>query len=240
MRSLKRLGQRGVSLVELVIAVAIMATMASSVILARGLMAKQTVRTDDRAFATQKAIQMFGELKSLVSGSETGVQILDNYSDGTYYNTVLTTDKNVDTSPPGSGNAANVLSGNRKSNGNWRFLRQISVVPLVNDTSARLVSIKVWLYAGDQNPGQPGELLSEVSGIMRTSADLNNPTQVLDVYFLAINNIQGWWSQVPNLASNIKQAINDVELTSNKTLQIRPHYITRTSYGQDLQYLPFI
>jgi prepilin-type N-terminal cleavage/methylation domain-containing protein len=235
-----KINQKGVTLVELMIAVAIMATMASTVVVARKLMATQTVRTDDRAFATEKAIQMFSELKSLISGSETGVQILDNYKDGTAYNTVLTTDKNVDTAPPGSGNPANVMSGNRMSNGNWRFLRQIAVSPLVNDSSARLITVKVWRYQSDQNPLQPGELLSEVGGILRTSVTLGNPTQVLDVYFIDINNIQGWWAQVPSLVSNIQQSFGNIESASNGTLQIRPHYITRSSYGRDSQYTPFI
>src|SRR5580658_959661 len=94
---MKRLNQRGYNLVELMIAVGIMAAMASSVILARTFMAKQTVATNDKAYATQKAIQMFEELKALVNGQENGVAVLDNYSNGSQYDTILTTDKTVDT-----------------------------------------------------------------------------------------------------------------------------------------------
>jgi len=246
---LKKFNQKGVSLVELMIAVAILGIMTTSVIMARGFMAKQTIRTNDKAFATEKAIQMFGELKSLVSGSETGINILDNYSDGTTYNTVLTTDKTVDTAPPGSGNAGNALSGNIKTNGHWRYLRQVGVTPLPNDSSARLVTIKLWLYGSDANPTspplQPGTILpapplAEVGGILRTQTDVYAYTQVMDVYLIDINNIQGWWAELPSLESTINTAISSLTTATNSSLVIRPHYITRTSFGRDAQYAPFI
>ncbi|HEY5038683.1 MAG TPA: prepilin-type N-terminal cleavage/methylation domain-containing protein, partial [bacterium] len=115
---MKRLNQSGYNLVELIIAVGILATLASTVMVARTFMAKQTVRTNDKAYATQKAIQMFEELKALVNGGEKqGVNVLDQYSDGSAFNNVLTTDKNVDVFPVANAKPDDPLSGNKNSNG---------------------------------------------------------------------------------------------------------------------------
>ncbi len=236
---IKKLSQAGFSLVELLIAVGIMAGLASTVMMARSYMAKQTVATSDKAYATQKAIQMFEELKALVNGSETSINLLDNYSDGTGYNAVLTTDKTVDTGLA-SANPANSLSGNKPTqSGAWRYLRQIQVNHLGNDAFTRQIIIKVWLYQSDTNPNLPGTLLSEVGGNLRTIASTFPPTQVMDVYVLAINNIAGWWAHEPVLYQTFQSIINNIQ-TRNPGLELRPHYITRTSYGRDSQYQPYI
>lgn len=236
---MRKLDQRGVTLVELVIAVAILATLASSVMLARSYMAKQTVRTSDKSYATQKAIQMFEELKALVNGNEkVGVNVLDQYSDGSQYNNILTTDKNVDTGQANA-NPGDPLSGNRLSNGNWRYLRQVAVNRVANDPYTRQVIIKVWRYQSDYNPTQPGELLAEVGGQLRTITNIFPPTQVMDIYVLAINNIAAWWAHEPVLYSTFQNIIQDIQ-GRNPGLEIRPHYITRSSYGRDPQYVPYI
>ncbi len=234
----KTLDQKGYTLVELLIAVAILGSVASSVILARSYMAKQTVKTSDRSYATQKAIQMFEELKSLVSGKETNINILDRYTDGSLYNNVLTTDKNVDT---GLSNVdpGNPLSGNRLSNGNWRYLRQIEVNHVADDPNARMVFVNIWKYASDQNPGAPGDLLAQVGGQLRTIVNQQYPSQVMDVYVLAINNTPAWWTQEPALFSTFRGIIDDIQ-TRDPGLLIRPHYITRSSYGRDQQYIPYL
>ncbi len=81
---MKKLNASGYNLVELAIAVLILAAMASTVMMARSYMAKTTQKNSDKAFATQKAVQMVEELREggLVNGSESGVTILDNFSDG--------------------------------------------------------------------------------------------------------------------------------------------------------------
>ncbi len=236
---MKRLSQSGFNLVELMIAVGILAGLSSAVMMARSFMAKQTINTNDKSYATQKAIQMFEELKALVNGSETGVNVLDNYSDGTNYNAVLTTDKNVDTGLS-TANPANALSANKATEGgHWRYLRQVQVNHVGNDPNTRQIIIKVWLFQSDDNPTKPGILLSEIGGILRTIVSTNPPTQVMDVYVLAINNIAGWWAHESILYQTYQNVINNIQ-TNNPGLVIRPHYITRTSYGRDSQYLPYI
>lgn len=238
--SIKRIDQQGVSLVEMMIAVLILSAMASSVIMARSFMAKQTVRSTDKAYATQKAIQMFEELKALVNGNEQlGVAVLDDYSDGTQVNTVLTTDKFVDVPPPGTKKPGDPLSGNRQTNGNWRYLRQVDVKKVANDPYARQVVIKVYRYASDFNPGAKGELLATVGGMLRTIANLFSPTQVLDIYVISINNTQAWWAVLPALSSSMGGVLQDIQ-GRNPGLELRTHYITRAAYGRDPEYLPYI
>ena len=235
---MRRLDQGGMSLIELLIAVGILAVMASSVMMARGFIAKQSVLTNDKAFATQKAIQMFEELRALVGGSENGLDVLDSYSNGSLFDNVLTTDTTVDVAAPAVPNPGNPLSGNITTNGHWRYLRQVQVNKIANDPYLRQVIVKVWLYASDQNPGQPGQLLAEVGGQLQTISSVFPPSQVMDVYVLAINNIAGWWVQEPVLYDTFQQIVNSVQ-QANPGLVLRPHYITRTSYGRDTQYLPY-
>ena len=235
----QRLNQQGYNLVELMIAVGILAAIASSVIAARSFMAKQVVRSTDKAYATQKAIQMFEELKALVNGAEkTGINVLDSYSDGSQFNQVLTTDKTVDVSS-GTPDPSDPLSGNKLSNGHYRYLRQTQIINVANNPYARQVIIKVWRFASDQDPNSPGELLSEVGGMLTTISTLQNPTQVYDIYLLSINNIQGWWSAIPGLYTKFVAIIGDIQ-NRNPGLEIRAHYITRSSYGRDTQYAPYI
>src|SRR5581483_6550297 len=179
---MRKLNQSGFNLVELMIAVGILAGLASSVMMARSYMTRVTVKNTDKAYATQKAVQMYEELRSLVNGNEKlGVSVLDDYSDGSKFDNVLTTDSTVDTKLPGA-NPADPLSANIKSNGNWRFLRQIQVNRVANDANARQVIIKVWRYASDQNPTLTGDLLATVAGMLRTISSVFPPTQVQDVY----------------------------------------------------------
>jgi len=237
---MRKLNSQGYTFVELLIAVAILGVMVSGVILARSFMAKQTVSAGDQAYATQKAIQMFEELKGLVNGQEKqGVAVLDNYTDGTSYNTVLTTDKTVDTSPPSSGNAGDALSGNKLTNGHWRYLRQVQINRMANDPNVREVVIKVWLYATDSSPKTPGKLLATEAGLLRTISNVFSPTQVFDVYILALSNVLGWFTKVPSMQSTFSTVLSDMQ-SRNPGLEVRAHYITQTGFGRDPLYKPFI
>ncbi len=90
---MKKPDQEGATLVETTVAVALLSSMALSVMAARGFMDRQALRAQDRAFAAGKAAQMFGELGSLAGRS--GVQALDSYDNGNQFSPVLTTDKTL-------------------------------------------------------------------------------------------------------------------------------------------------
>ncbi len=234
----RKLNQTGYTLIEMAIATVVMAVMATTVILANRFVNKQAVANADRTFASEKAIQMYEELRALVSGNEQlGVGVLDNYSDFSNYNYVLTTDTSVNTGLS-TANPGDPISGNFKSDGNWRYLRQVAVNRVGNDTQARQVTVKVFLYPGDNiAAGKPGVLLATVGGILRTSALPNVATQVMDLYILQINSIPSWWSVLPTLASYMQADVSDLE-SRLQGVQLRTHYITRTSYGRDYYYQP--
>jgi len=237
-----KLNQKGYTLIELAVATAVMAVLATTVVIANQFVNKQGVANADRTFATEKAIQMYEELRTLVSGNEgVGAGVLNNYSNGDNFDQVLTTDPNVDTGLA-TANPGDPLSGNFKSDGHWRYMRQVEVDPVANDTQARQVTVKVYLYPGDyatlSSPiTQTGTLLATVGGILRTSQQPNVPTQVLDIYILQIDNIPSWWSVLPTLAGNMQAAVSDLKSRLNG-YQIRVHYVTRTSFGRDSQYQP--
>ena len=236
---MKKFGQQGVTLVEMFIAVGYSAVLASAVMTARSFVAKQTVRNTDKAYATQKAIQMFEELKALVNGTEkSGVNVLDQYTDGSLYNNILTTDKIVDTGLT-SANPADPLSGNRLTNGNWRYMRQVQVNRVANDPYTRQVIVKVWRYASDANPTQPGELLGEVGGMLRTISSVFPPTQVFNVYVLALSNVLGWFTTVPTMQTVFNSVASDIQ-ARNPGLELRTHFIEQSGYGRDPLYKPYI
>jgi prepilin-type N-terminal cleavage/methylation domain-containing protein len=240
-----KLNQKGYTLIELAVATAVMAVLATTVVIANQFVNKQGVANADRTFATEKAVQMYEELRTLVSGNESvGAGVLNDYNNFNTFDYVLTTDPNVDTGTNGgaAGNPGDPLSGNFKSDGHWRYMRQVEVNPVANDTQARQVTVKVYLYPGDyavlSSPiTQTGPLLATVGGILRTSQQPNVPTQVLDIYVLQINNIPSWWSVLPTLAGYMQAAVSDLK-SRLLGYQVRVHYITRTSYGRDPQYQP--
>src|ERR1700677_101091 len=133
----RKLNQKGYTLIEMAIATLILGIMSTTVILSNRFVNKQAVQNQDHTFATEKAIQMYEELRALVNGNERlGVGVLDNYSNYSLFDTVLTTDKNVDTGSA-SANPGDPISGNIKTDGNWRYIRQIEVNLVANDPYAR-------------------------------------------------------------------------------------------------------
>src|SRR6185369_2902542 len=136
---MKRINQKGVTLVELMIAVSILAVLAASVMSARYFVSKNTVTNSDRTFGTEKAIQMVEELKVLVSGQEKlGGSTLIDFADGaSVYNPVLTTDQAVTL-------AGDPLSQNRPQKTGWRFLRHIDIAGLPSDPNGAIVTVRVY------------------------------------------------------------------------------------------------
>ncbi len=223
---------RGFSLVEVLIATTVLSIVALSIVYVQSFMSRQSVRIRERAFATEKAIQMMEELRSLVSGSEKiKINVLDDYDDGATYNAVLTTDRRI-TDP------AHALSGNTGSAAGWRYLRRISVVKVPEEPFARKVYVRVYRNSLS-SPGSPSETLAETVSILKTISSEYVPTQVLDVYIIAIENVPGWWSSLSTMRPMFDSVIQDLQ-TRNQGLMIRPHWVTRLSYGRDPYYTPYI
>ena len=88
---MKKPNQKGATLVEATVAVALLSSLALSVLAARGFMDRQALRAQDRAFAAGQADRMFGELR--LAAAKSGVKGLEVYNDGNQYSPVLTTDR---------------------------------------------------------------------------------------------------------------------------------------------------
>jgi Tfp pilus assembly protein PilE len=229
---MKKFNQQGYNLVELAIAVLILGAMAAAVMTARSFMAKQTETTSEKTYATQKAIQMFEELKALVNGSEVqGVNVLDDYNDGSTYNKILTTDQSVTI-------ATDPLSGNRAMGGGWKYWRQINVTHVAQDPFSRIVDVKVY-GSSALNPTQPAQLLAEIGGMLRTLITQKAPTQVYDVYALSLYNVLGWFTTVPQMYDTFNGAVSTLQAL-NPGLEFRPHFITQMGFGRDPFYNPSI
>jgi hypothetical protein len=155
---MKKLNAQGYGLVELCIAMLILTCIAESLVILRLVKVKKTVAFQDRGYAAMKALQMLEELKARANTLPVyGAHLLDGYHDGEKVKPVLTTDPFVD--KPG-GDPGDPLSGNRKTNGHWRYLRRIRVQPVEEDPLARRVVIQVWKFASHSDPTVPGLLLA--------------------------------------------------------------------------------
>lgn len=210
----------GLSLIETLIGMMIMALVALTV--ARNVMmfGTQSTSTKDKSFAIQKSIQMMEELRGLIATNNANIGVLDDYDNGTAFSDILTTDATV-TDP------ADATSGN----GNLKFKRQISVVSVPNEATARRVYVRVFYR-------DSGDLAAETMSILRTIRNDYVPTQVMDIYILALENVPGWWVAISSMKPMLDSILQDLE-TRNPGLELRTHWITRLSYGRDPYYTPY-
>ncbi|MCX5781833.1 MAG: PA14 domain-containing protein [Elusimicrobia bacterium] len=226
---------KGLSLVEVMIATAILGIVALMVIGLQLHMSSNTVRIREKMFATEKAMQMMEELRSLVLGSErTNIEVLDDYTENLSSgsaNYVLTTDRSV-TDP------AHPNSGNMSIGGVWKYFRQVTVAPLPEEAHARKVEVKVYENSRT-SPGTATKVLAETTSILRTIANEFVPTQVMDIYLIAIENVPGWWSDLATMVPTFDMVLQDIQMR-NQGLEIRPHWIIRSAFGRDPFYMPYI
>jgi hypothetical protein len=191
-----------------------------------------TKANKEKDFATQKAIQIVNELRAYVQGGgETHADMLDNYDDGIVSLPVLTTQKGV-TDP------ADPLSENRElDSGTWNYLRRVNVQPVPNENSrdVRLVHVKIFKTEN----GLERKALADITTIIRTVGDFFPPSQVFDVYCIAIENVPGWWVHMSTIRPLVENSINDLQ-SRNPGLEFRVHWITRHGYGRDPLYAPYL
>lgn len=224
-----RRSERGMTLMETLVSLAIVAMIVTSTTTLISSAMRSTRDNLNRQFATQKAMSMLEELRALIqTQSGTTTVVLDDYDDGTTNRTVLTTQRTI-TDP------AHPLSGNRQlTTGEWLFERRISVQRIRGANDLRLVNVKVFV----REVGEP-RLLAEVAGVLSTIGANAPPTQVYDVYLIAIENVPGWWLYMQNIVPFVEGAMQDLE-ARHPGLQFRKHWIRKLSYGRDPYYTPYV
>jgi type II secretory pathway pseudopilin PulG len=222
--------QAGFSLMETLAAVAMMMIALIAALIYISASIQGTKQNKDKAFAVQKAISILEEMKGLVETTEGDTAaVLDDMDDGAVASPILTVDSVVSNpSQPGSDNV--------QLDGGWKFDRLVSVrkFPSIQSNDVRLVSVKVHGAVDGER-----HLLAEVSSVIRTIGDNFPPTQVYDVYLLAMENVPGWWVYMANLVPFAERAMQELE-SRNPGLEFRPHWIRTLSYGRDREYLPFV
>lgn len=223
----------GMTLIEVLIASAILAFAIAVFLTFESGALHQADTVQERQFAITRATSMIEELKAYVEGgSESHAELLDDFDDGTATNPVLSTQKEVRApDDPVSGNV-------RLPGGLWKYTRRVNVSKLagIDSRDVRVVTVTVFLSNGKQ-PGW--KVLAEVSRVIRTIGSYMPPTQVVDVYALALENVPGWWVNMTTLKPLVENAFNDMEAV-NPGLEFRIHWINRLSYGRDPKYAPFI
>jgi Tfp pilus assembly protein PilV len=129
----------GITMIEMLIAAAILSIMVASLTTVQRLVTRQTVKVRDQVYASQKALQMMDELRTLVQIGETqGINVLDDYDQGNTlfdpsgaqsvsiktnsFSPVLTTLKSVTFA--GSDVSLNRETGNPNE---WRYLRNVYI-----------------------------------------------------------------------------------------------------------------
>ena len=205
-----------------------------------------TSRNKDKDFATQKAIAITEELKSIIEDQGNDATLLDSYDDGplkTYgdpagEDPILTI--RADVTDPLHAASGNIAYNAQNSPVDYKYLRHVSVqrLPGAQSSAIRLVNVKIFLNKDDDKDGNP-DLIAEVAGVIQTIASSFPPTQVYDVYLLSAENVPGWWVYMSNLIPFIQNAISDLQ-SRNPGLEFRTHWITKLAYGRDQQYRPYV
>lgn len=229
---------RGFSLIEILIAAALVAigAMAGVSYVTRG--AQHASWAKDKVFARQKALSVLAELRAYVEGGEGEVAAdLDGFDDGLSVNSTLSIAPNPE--DPGTYiEPDHPLSDNVWEYDDWRWYRRITVrrFPGIDTRDLRICTVRMFRM----RPGDtfPGEQMAEVSSVIRTIGDAYPTTQVYDVYLLALENVPGWWVYMDAIQPFIEATLTDLE-SRNPGLKFRAHWITKLGFGRDEEYAPY-
>lgn len=233
--------QTGMSMMEVLAALVIVGTMIMASVVATTAAHKMTRINSDKEFAVQKAISLIEEMKGLVQVNSNGsITSLETFDDGAgVTNPVLTIQGThlLPTDPTPATKPDDPISGNIANGSGWMYERHITVTtppgqPASNDV--RLVDVQVY-----RNTGSGKILLAEVSSVIRTIITSMPPTQVYDVYAIAIENVPGWWVYMSNVVQVVKNAITNLQ-ARNPGLEFRQHWISTLAYGRDQEYRPYL
>jgi len=223
----------GLTLIEVMIALAVIAVVIAASIGFTVLLQKTTIMNQNRSFGMQKAIAILSELRSYVESKDIsgGAAMLDIFDDGISRSPLLTTDNSVF-------DPANVVSGNVREGDHWRYLRQITIRRSASfqDSTIRIVRVKIFL---DQPGSTTEEVLADLSSVVFPVVERAVTSQVFDVYLLKVANIPGWWDYSPYVQTLAENAFVAMQ-TLNPGLSFRLHLITKPAYGRDQEYTPYI
>ena len=220
--------ERGMTLVEVLVSLAIVAVLIAFSTRMVTTAYRGTQDNIHKQFATQKAMSMLEELRALIQTQNGATTIvLDNFDDGTTSQPLLTTQSAVT-------NPAAPASGNTPMGAGWLYSRRITVQRVPSASDLRLVNVKVFIHEASGT-----RLLAEVASVLSTIGQNAPPTQVYDVYLVAIENVPGWWLYMQNVVTFVEGAMNDLE-SRHPGLQFRRHWIRKLSYGRDPLYAPYV
>ncbi|HKO57445.1 MAG TPA: type II secretion system protein [Thermoanaerobaculia bacterium] len=229
--------QQGMTLAEVLVAVALVSSMVFATLTVTVTAITASKNNISKEFATQKAISMLDELKTVVQTDNGGtLKTLDQYDDGTDTSAVLTTQNQLEKLAADRPLPDDPISGNSAlPGGKWLYVRRVSVQKMPGlSNDVRLVNVKVFKNEDDRQ-----RLVAEVASVIRTLDKAMPPSQVYDVYCIAIENVPGWWVYMSNIVPFVRSSITDLE-SRNPGLVFRQHWITALSYGRDQEYRPFI
>jgi hypothetical protein len=187
----------------------------------------------ERAFAVQKGISLLEEVRNYTQlvGDFGEIDALD---DGVVHNPILTLQ---DVPSPDHEASGNVSSSESESG--WHYSRRLIVKPFagLDIRDLRIVSALVYREA---RPGGKAVLLADVGTVLRSPGDQAFPTsQNYDVYFMAVQNIPGWWVYMSYIKPLMEVTVEDLQ-ARNPGLVFRAHWITKASYGRNPRYMPYI
>lgn len=221
-----KINQKGMTLVEVLVSLLLVSLIILATVSFISGAYRATAHNQEKEFATQKAISILDELKSFVEDKQGVGSLLDDFNETTDSPVLTTQDGAVPDDPV----SANTVYSSSPSG--WLYTKQITVTP-IGDADNRLVNVKVFTYKyGKQT------LVSEVAGVLRTIAPSFAPTQVYDVYLIAIDNIPGWWVYMQNIVPFVQATLQDIQ-ARNPGLEFRTHWIRKLAYGRDWQYTPY-
>ena len=230
--------EKGFSLVEILLAAALLSVAALVAVAHMTQAAGHADWTRDRVFARQKALSIIAEMRTYVSGlGGATASDLDTFDDGVTVHPTLSIAR-TPSDPDSFIEPDHLLSGNEMESGQWRWYRRISVMPLQGQNRNDLRECTVRIYRMRPSDVPPGEMMAQVSTIIRTIGEAYAASQVFDLYLIAIENVPAWWVTMDAMRPFVDASLQELQ-SRNPGLKFRTHWITTLGYGRDEEYAPY-
>ncbi|MEQ1632691.1 MAG: hypothetical protein ABL997_09985 [Planctomycetota bacterium] len=230
-----RTREQGLTFTELAIAMLVMAIISTALVHHLVIHLRSTTTERDRQFAMNKANSILNEIQGFVEQSLPGQDgDLDSLDDGIVdkANLTILRDSGGNLMAPSS-----LASGNTMVRGQWEWTRRITVRPFAgaDNRNLRFATVRI----SKRDPGGTLRVVANISSVVNAPTTAFATTQVFDLYLLAIENIPGWWVFMDSIQPFVESTITDLE-TRNPGLEVRTHWITKSSFGRNPIYRPFV